>query len=182
MTRIYLVRHGRAAASWSEDADPGLDALGVAQAKQAAIWLLDHTPLAVISSPLKRAMETASPLCQRLQCQPGLEPRVAEIPSPGMDLQSRGSWLRQVMQGTWSEVSDELAKWRRELIESLCELDTDTAVFSHFIAINVALGSATGDDRVVSFRPDNCSISILNTDGASLSLVARGTEATTHVG
>ena len=28
-------------------------------------------------------------------------------------------------------------------------------VFSHFIAINAAVGYATGDDRVVSFRPDN---------------------------
>ncbi len=182
MTRIYLVRHGRAAASWSEDADPGLDELGIAQARQAAIWLQDHTPLAVVSSPLKRALETAAPLCEQLQCLPRLEPRIAEIPSPGLDLEHRGPWLRQVMQGKWSEVSDELGSWRQELIESLCELDRDTAVFSHFIAINVAVGSATFDDSVVSFRPDNCSITILETDGRSLSLITRGIEANTHVG
>ena len=29
MTRVYLVRHGRAAAGWDTDPDPGLDALGV---------------------------------------------------------------------------------------------------------------------------------------------------------
>jgi broad specificity phosphatase PhoE len=182
MARIYLVRHGRAAASWSEDADPGLDALGIAQARQAAIWLQDHIPLEVISSPLKRALETASPLCEWLHYSPKLEPRVAEIPSPGLDLHDRGPWLRQIMQGGWSEVSADLTQWRRELIESLCELNTDTAVFSHFIAINVAVGSATGDDRVVSFRPDNCSISILETDGTSLKLISRGSEASTHVG
>ena len=36
MLRIHLVRHGRAAASWAENLDPGLDQLGRSQALQAA--------------------------------------------------------------------------------------------------------------------------------------------------
>jgi len=182
MTRIYLIRHGRAAASWSEDADPGLDALGHSQAEQAAGKLLDHVPLDIVSSPLKRAIETSGPLCRELNIEARLEPRIAEIPSPGLDVESRGPWLGKIMQGGWADVSKELVHWRLQLIESLCELKTDTAVFSHFVAINVAVGSATGDDRVVSFRPDNGSITIFETDGQSLALLERGADATTHVG
>jgi broad specificity phosphatase PhoE len=182
MTRIYLIRHGHAAASWSEDADPGLDNLGHSQAEQAAGKLRDHTPLDIVSSPLKRAIETANPLCRELNIDARLEPRIAEIPSPGLDVENRGPWLGKIMQGGWTDVSQELAQWRLQLIDSLCELKADTAVFSHFVAINVAVGSATGDDRVVSFRPDNGSISILESDGQSLSLIERGTEASTHIG
>jgi broad specificity phosphatase PhoE len=59
MTRIYLVRHGRAAASWDDDLDPGLDSLGVSQAEAAAETLSAYRPLDVLSSPLKRALETS---------------------------------------------------------------------------------------------------------------------------
>ena len=36
MARLYMVRHGKAAAGWDGDADPGLDALGRQQAEAVA--------------------------------------------------------------------------------------------------------------------------------------------------
>ena len=56
-----MVRHGRAAAGFSEDADPGLDEIGHQQAIEAAQKLNSVLPVAIISSPLKRALETAKP-------------------------------------------------------------------------------------------------------------------------
>jgi hypothetical protein len=47
----------------------------------------------------------------------------------------------------------------------------------YFIAINAAVGHPTGDDRVVSFKPDKCSITILETHGISLNFVKRGDDA-----
>ena len=38
MTRLILVRHGRAAGGWDDDLDPGLDDLGRAQAEAMAAW------------------------------------------------------------------------------------------------------------------------------------------------
>ena len=35
-TRIYMIRHGKAAAGWDGDADPGLDDVGRAQAENVA--------------------------------------------------------------------------------------------------------------------------------------------------
>lgn len=52
MARIYMVRHGRAAAGFSEDADPGLDEIGHQQAIEAAQKLNSVLPVAIISSPL----------------------------------------------------------------------------------------------------------------------------------
>ena len=49
-------------------------------------------------------------------------------------------------------------------------------IFSHFIALNAAYCAATGAADVVSFAPENCSLSIFDTDGSSLSLVEQGEE------
>ena len=54
-------------------------------------------------------------------------------------------------------------------------------IFSHFIAINVAVGHATGEDRVRVFRPDNGSITTFETDGGTLRLITLGREAETEV-
>ncbi|MEX2488037.1 MAG: histidine phosphatase family protein, partial [Pseudomonadales bacterium] len=138
MAIIYIVRHGRAAASFAEDLDPGLDDPGRQQAHNACDVLMAHLPLKLVSSPLNRARETAQPLRQQSGSEIQIEPRVAEIPSPGVTLAERGPWLREIMQGNWADQSAELQSWKQDLIEFLVGLDSDTAIFSHFIAINAA--------------------------------------------
>ncbi len=54
---------------------------------------------------------------------------------------------------------------------------SDTVIFSHFVAINVAAGAALDDDRVVVFSPDNCSVTVFDVAGDALSLVDKGHEA-----
>jgi broad specificity phosphatase PhoE len=181
MPRIFLVRHGHAAASFTDDLDPGLDETGTAQAQAVAPDLAKNAPLKLISSPLKRAQETALPLQALLGGEISLEQRVSEIPSPGLSLDERGSWLRGVMSGVWRDQSDELKVWRDELVNCLISQQTDCAIFSHFVAINVAVGFAEKDDRLTLFRPANASVTIFETDGESLILKSRGSEAETKV-
>ncbi len=182
MPRLYLVRHGRAAASFAEAADPGLDAFGHSQAEAVAERLAPIGPIAMLSSPLKRARETSEPLAKRWQRPVPIEPAVAEIPSPsGLGLAERAEWLRGFMGGSWREASRELAQWREEAIAALAAIKENTVIFSHFIAINVAAGAAEGDDRVILFRPDNCSVTIIDVDNGALRLVERGHEAETKV-
>ena len=182
MTLIYIVRHGRAAASFSDDMDPCLDELGASQARQAAVQLAALKPARLISSPLKRAQETALPLADQMQRQVTIEDRVAEIPSFGMSPKERGPWLQGILKERWSNLSQDLQDWRNDLIQCLIGINEGTAVFSHFVAINVAVGAATDDDSVVCFRPDNGSITVLETNGSRLKLVERGLEAGTRVG
>jgi broad specificity phosphatase PhoE len=180
MARIYLVRHGKAAAGFAGHLDPGLDDTGRCQAEAAAEALAPLGPLAVLSSPLARALETATPLAAHWRVEPIIEERVAEIPSPTEDLAARAQWLRSMMAGNWADVP-ELADWRARLVSYLEELGEDSVIFSHFIAINVAVGSATGDDRVVCFRPDNGSITVVENQGHSLEVVELGNQAATRV-
>ncbi len=90
--------------------DPGLDALGREQAQAVARKLAGLGPLPVLSSPLKRAQQTAAPLAALWNCTPAIEEAVAEIPSPkGMTLESRVAWLRKLMGGSWRDVPRDLA-------------------------------------------------------------------------
>ena len=178
----YLVRHGKAAASWAEDLDPGLDRLGKAQAKGVAQTLAPLGPLEVITSPLLRAQETAQPLSDIWGCTLRIEERVGEIPSPTKDLMHRAQWLHEVMGQRWSNLGRNLHYWRQGVVEALLALDADTVVFTHFIAINVVVGVATGDDRVVCFWPDNGSITIVEANGARVRLLERGDEPAREVG
>ena len=86
------------------------------------------------------------------------------------------------MQGKWSDLGRDLQVWRMGVVKALRALDTEVVVFSHFIAINVVVGAATGDDRVVCFWPDNGSVTTVDVDGYRLSIVERGSEIYTKVG
>jgi broad specificity phosphatase PhoE len=181
MPTLFLVRHGRAAAGFDSHVDPGLDDLGRLQAERTATHLAPFGPLAIYSSPLARARETAIPLEQRWGIEAVIEHRVAEIPSPTDDLLRRGEWLRSAMQGRWRALPGELQQWRRALIDRLLDIREDSVVFCHFIAINVAVGAASADDRLVCFRPDNGSITRLANSGGVLRIIELGRENDTLV-
>ena len=181
MVRLYLVRHGKAAAAFSEAPNPGLDPSGVAQAEAMAERLEPLGPMPIITSPLTRARETAASLEQRWRFTARLLPAVGEIPSPMDDPAERGLWLREVMAGVWSKQADELQAWRRGVADALLALERPTVVVTHLVAINAAVGIAEGDDRVISFHPDNCSVTVLDVEDGALRLVRRGAARATPV-
>jgi broad specificity phosphatase PhoE len=86
------------------------------------------------------------------------------------------------MSGTWREADSTLAAWRENVTATLAAMTEDTVIFSHFIAINVGVGHVLADDRVVVFSPDNCSITVFETDRGALKLIERGQESATRVG
>lgn len=161
MTRLLLVRHARPAAGFDAELDPGLDEVGRGQAVATADRLAGRDRLAVVTSPLLRAQETAAPLAERWGVVPRVEPSVGEIPSPAGGLADRGVWLREILEVGWSDVPAELGAWRADLLRTLAGLVEDTVVFTHFVAINSAVGAATGDDRLVSFTPEHASVTEL---------------------
>lgn len=188
MARLYLIRHGKPSATWGgHDDDPGLDETGQAQARAARDWLLgrpeSERPRLVVSSPLRRCRETAEPTAEALGVSVEVDPVVGEIPTPrALAAAERPAWLRAAFQGTWGEIEGDLDydAWRADIVASLAKRG-DTAVFSHYVAINAAVSRLTGDDRVLAFRPDHASITVLETDGETLQLIARGAEAITGV-
>jgi broad specificity phosphatase PhoE len=181
VTRLFLIRHGKAKADWGSALDPGLDKVGLEQARKAALVLAPKGPLDIISSPLARALETAAPLAEIWGVTPKPEERVGEIASPVKNLSERDQWLEKIMADTWSNLDHNLQTWRGKVIDTLLAINNDTVVFTHFIAINAAVGAATRDDRVVNFLPDNGSITILGAERKGFTLIERGVEAYTQV-
>jgi broad specificity phosphatase PhoE len=181
VSRLVLVRHGRAAAGWDADRDPGLDAVGLGQAEAAAADLAPEGPLPVVVSPMRRTRETAAALERVWEVVATAEPAVGEIRAPVDDLAGRGAWLRAIYAGRWSEQEPALLRWRDQLLAALGALHRDTVVVTHFFGINVAVGAASGDDHLVCFRPDNCSRTILENEGGRLRLVQLGSEGVTSV-
>ena len=190
MARLYMIRHGKAAAGWDGDADPGLDALGRQQSEAVAeqVKALVKQPAAIFTSPLKRCLETAIPLAMEWGVTPQIETGVGEIPPPVDDLTDRTAWLRRVMAGSWQglfedevslESGENFRAWYANVpaaLHRLAQAGEHVVVFSHFIALNVAYCEATGAQDVVSFAPQNCSLNIFETDGQTLTLVQQGEE------
>ncbi len=179
--KLYLIRHGRASAGFAEAQDPGLDEVGRAQAQAIAQELGPLGPLPLVTSPLKRARETAAPFEALWGLQAQVEPDVGEIPSPVADLQVRAAWLRQALQGRWSDLPPAYQKWRDRVVACLQTLKTTTVVITHFVAINAAVGLATGDDRMVCFAPDHCSCTVLELIDGTLRVVKLGRQRATQV-
>ncbi len=176
MPEIIMVRHGEASENFRTSVDPGLSELGREQAIAVSEQLVALTDCDLFSSPLKRARQTAAPLAAAWGISAAIEPRVAEIPSEGVDMSDRGEWLARIMTGRWTEVGARQAEWRSQLIDCLLSADTPRIYFSHFIAINVAFGLATGDERVICARPKNTSVFRFSNDGGEVRVLARGEE------
>ncbi|HLZ83001.1 MAG TPA: histidine phosphatase family protein [Caulobacteraceae bacterium] len=184
---LYLIRHGKPAAAWGDDDDPGLDETGHAQARAIAGRLMAlpeaERPRAVVSSPLRRCRETAQPLADAMGVELEIEPAVGEIPTPAaLSVAQRPEWLRSAFTGAWADIRGDIdyEAWRKGVAEAVSRR-RDTAIFSHFVAINAVMSVITGDDRVIGFRPDHTSMTTLAVEGGAITLVARGDEAVTGV-
>ena len=182
MTRLHLVRHGKATGGWDTDPDPGLDRIGHEQAAEACDRLVPLGPLPIVCSPLRRCRETAAPLAAAWGVTPDVRPAVAEIPTPeGMVMGERTPWLRRAMQGTWADLGPRFTGYRDGIVAELLSLPGDAVVVSHFIAINAVIGSILGDDRLVLRALDNCSVTVVDVVGSVLHLVEGGHEADTVI-
>ena len=186
VTRVHLVRHGRAAAGWDTDPDPGLDDIGREQAHRTATELARLDRMVVLSSPLRRCRETAGFLLSAW----GLEaidltiaPEVREIPSPeGIPMGERVPWLRAAMAGTWAALGSPFVEFRDGVVDFVATRSEDTVIFSHFIAINAVIGACIGDDRLVIDSLDNASVTVVDVQpNGELRLVERGRQADTLI-
>lgn len=188
MSRLYLIRHARPASTWGQgEADPGLDPEGVRQALSARDDLLAlppaERPARVVSSPLRRCRETAAPLAEALGVPVEIDAAVGEIPTPAaLAPGDRAAWLRAAFKGRWREIEGDLDydAWRYGVAQALLAR-AGAAVFSHFVAINGVVTAVEARDEVVAFQPDHASVTVLESDGEVLTLVAKGREARTSV-
>ena len=180
--KIFLVRHGEAAAAWNDAKDPGLSDLGHKQARDTAEALnkCSSTDTAIISSPLARARETAEAFAALRSAPIAIDHRFAEIPSP-VSFENRRSWLSTFMKSTWADQPDSLLQWRNEIYQGLNALAEETIVFSHFMVINAAIGLLRNEDKTVCVFPDYTSVTVLEKTEDGLTVQSIGKQLSTIV-
>ena len=180
--KLFIVRHGEAAASWGNHSDPGLSELGESQADAASKKLIDilDSRVRIVSSPLLRARKTAAPLAAAVGKKVEVDERFREIEAP-VSLKLRQSWIKKFSKQTWNSQNNSLREWRRRALEGLLEYDGCTVIFTHFMILNTAVGIATDQINTLCFRPDYCSITKLQSDGRVLELMVLGDELSTPV-
>lgn len=177
---IVFVRHGEAAASWGDHPDPGLSEKGWTQARAAAEQIAALGVEQIISSPMQRCQDTAKSFSDRSGFGITVDRDVSEIPTP-TGVADRVAWLRSLMSGTWHAAEPLIQDWRERLIARAESLPDHTVVFSHFVAINALVGHLEGTEHVTVFRPDHCSLTLMERTPQGLVLKQRGGEAGTRV-
>jgi broad specificity phosphatase PhoE len=168
--RVWLVRHGEPAESVG--IDPGLTPRGIEQAA-ALVGVLE--PVALRTSPLRRARETAAPLEAAWGAVAVPDPAFRELPSGHADAAARREWLRAALAGTFAELGAEQRAWRDAIVDAVRELADDTVITTHAVVINAVTGHCTGDDSVLAWVPAHTSVTEIHVGGdGQLTLARRG--------
>lgn len=187
---LYLVRHGESdfdsteltpgprGAQW----DPPLGARGREQAALLAERLLSMRPMAaVVSSPLRRALETANAFVEPAGIRVGVEDDLAEVFLGEWEgkrfeeiLANDEEMLHRLrnQEPIWQHAPgvEELGPFRarvRRAIEDLLarHAEGDLLVVCHGAVINAYLAPLLGVDHEMFFVPENTSLNSLVVDG-----------------
>lgn len=173
---LLLVRHAQPIRIDGGDdqapADPPLSDVGLAAARAVGGWLategIDH----LITSPLRRARETAAPLAERLGLEPEVVPGIGEFDSrdasyiPFEEMSRDHEKFGAMVEGRWTDIEGwaDPDQFRADVVGALDDVigrfaGARVAVFTHSGAINVFLGQVLGIERVLWFYPGYASVS-----------------------
>lgn len=149
-------------------ADPGLADEGHQQAQRIAGWLAAEHVDAVVSSPARRARETAAPLGEALGLPVGTADALREFDSgateyvPIEELSADDPRWLALARGEFYDCADP-EQFRRRVLDGVEELieahpGRRVAAFSHAGTINVYVGHVLGIPRNLWFAPGYASV------------------------
>jgi len=172
---LLWVRHGepaRVAPGSGVPANPGLTERGRDQAQRLAAWLAVERVDVVLSSPQRRAVETAQPIARahgvEVQLAPGLTEYDAQSDSyiPMEELRATNDpHLHAMYEGRWEEFGAESTEtFRARVAATLDEIvaahpGRRVVAVCHGGVINVAMAIVLGLDRHLWFEPHYTSLS-----------------------
>jgi len=173
---LVLVRHAEPvrtpAGSVTGPADPGLTPLGLEQAERLAAWLASEPIDVVLSSPMRRARETAEPIAAAL----GIDVEIVDglieydstsadyIPTEELQATNDPRWLAMV-EGRWEELGADPAHVFKARVAQCVDEIVDrfpgrrVVAVCHGGVVNCALASILEIDRYLWFEPYYTSIS-----------------------
>jgi probable phosphoglycerate mutase len=201
-TEILLVRHGESQPVDPDQpfelvdghGDPPLDPVGVEQAQRLANRLAGEDIAAIYVTTLRRTVETAAPLAQRLGLEPRIEPNLREVflgEWEGGLLRVKAAerdpaFLRAIEEERWDLIpgAESGDVFRERVTRGIANVagahpDERVVVVTHGGVIGQVLASATGARGFAFIGADNASISHIVVDGERI--VVRRFNDTTHL-
>jgi probable phosphoglycerate mutase len=173
---LVLVRHAQPVrineGEVEDAADPGLSEHGHTQARRLADWLAPETPDAVVTSPLRRARETAAPLAETLGLRAEVDAGITEydatagvyIPIEDLRAAKDERWFATI-EGRWADAGGvDPAVFQRQVVPAMHALVERFAgrrvvVVTHGGVLNVFLAYVLRTETLLFFHPEYTSIS-----------------------
>lgn len=172
--QVLLVRHALPLRSeHGEGSDPNLSEDGLAQVKRLPDALARFPIARVVSSPQRRAIQTAEPVAAARGLSVEIDHRFAEydrdlpayIPVEQIKAERPEEWARLAQGHLPSAVDEDAFRARvRAAVDDLvtaADPEDTVAVFSHGGVINVLLHEILGTARLLSFPVDYASVTRL---------------------
>jgi broad specificity phosphatase PhoE len=172
--QVLLVRHALPLRSeHGEGSDPDLSDDGLAQVERLAEALGRFPISRVVSSPQRRAIQTAEPVAAARELRVEIDDRFAEydrdlplyIPVEQIRDENPQEWARMAQGHLPSAVDEDAFRGRvRAAVDDLvaaADPEDTVAVFSHGGVINVLLHEILGTARLLSFPIDYASVTRL---------------------
>jgi broad specificity phosphatase PhoE len=191
--QVLLIRHALPLRSeHGEGSDPDLSDEGFAQVKRLPEALARFPISRVVSSPQRRAIQTAEPVAAVRELSVEIDDRFAEydrdlphyIPVEQIRDENPREWARMAEGRLPSAVDEAAFRARvRAAVEDLvaaADPEDTVAVFSHGGVINVLLHEILGTARLLSFPVDYASLTRLLYSRSGQATVA-GVNSTEHV-
>jgi probable phosphoglycerate mutase len=191
--QVLLVRHALPLRSEpGEGSDPDLSAEGWAQVERLPEALARFPISRVLSSPQRRAIQTAEPVAAARRLSVEIDDRFAEydrdlpvyIPVEQIKAERPDEWARLAQGHLPSAVDEDAFRARvRAAVDDLvaaADPEDTVAVFSHGGVINVLLHEILGTVRLLSFPVDYASVTRLLFSRSGEATVA-GVNAVEHV-
>jgi broad specificity phosphatase PhoE len=173
---LIFIRHGKPKVE-PGDNDPVLTDAARMQAERVGDWLRRENIARVVSSPMRRAIQTAEPTSRILGLELEIRDGLAEVGrfGPGYrgieTLRKDPVGWAKFLEDPISFLGGDPVAFKRDVLDTVGGLFDDrperkTAVFAHGLPINVVLSHALGLKRVSHFLPHYCSLTRIS--GASL--------------
>jgi broad specificity phosphatase PhoE len=191
--QVLLVRHALPLRSeHGEGSDPDLSEQGLAQVERLPEALARFPLTRVVSSPQRRATQTAEPVAAARGLTVEIDDRFAEydrdlpvyIPVEQIKAERPEEWARLAQGHLPSAVDEDAFRARvRAAVDDLvaaADPEDTVAVFSHGGVINVLLHEILGTARLLSFPVDYASVTRLLFSRSGQATVA-GVNCTEHV-
>lgn len=177
-----MVRHGES--TWNREQriqgqlDPALTDRGLVQAAEVAERLSGHEVVALYTSDLTRARQTAQPIAEQVGCEPIVVSWLREIGLGAWEGKTSGElmdeypelWRAWAREPSWNLVpgGEGATAFERRVGQAVQELfsrhpEGDILCVTHGGVIQVALGTVVGraSDGIFPFLIENCSLTVL---------------------